>query len=165
MAQLIVSKVDDRTICIRDNRSHSVKICPAVFMAWGNTDTRAVYLQNVHTREIYFAYFDEIEVDGKGVLSSLEETVSALNAFVGNFRGAGGTATPTLLRLKPFAAGVGYKANEPILENGSIWVAIADFTCYCDKSVASMLLIYRKNYHKRALGCSWIIALRCFWSR
>jgi hypothetical protein len=96
MAKLVIKKVDNRTIRIEDLRKDEpARIRPAIYAAGGNPVTGYVYLQNEDSGEIYSAHYSDIEVDEEGVLESAEETVRALNAFIGNFNSPVGAIVNT----------------------------------------------------------------------
>ena len=85
MATLIIKKIDDVTISIEDVLRQEKMVFPAEYRAEGNCNTGVVTVRQSAWGAVYVAHFSEIEVDGLGVLSTVEETVGELNGFIGNF--------------------------------------------------------------------------------
>jgi len=88
MTKLIVKKTDDTTISIENALTQEKNVLPADFKAGGNGNTGVVYIEQRGIIK-FLAHFSEIEVDKSGILSSVEETVSELNKFIGNFNDGG----------------------------------------------------------------------------
>ncbi|MDR0681769.1 MAG: hypothetical protein LBG15_07980, partial [Dysgonamonadaceae bacterium] len=101
MKRLIIKKLDEQTISIEDRRKGGpIQIQRAFYLADANSATGNVCIKNLDTKSIISVHYSEIEVDDLGVLDSAQETVSALNTFIGNFNSGGSSSSTTVSLTK-----------------------------------------------------------------
>jgi hypothetical protein len=103
MIKAKITKLDDVSIRIEqrfDNGTSSNKCHAAQFCATGNESLNTV---TVSTDKTSFCSITaapaELEINGH-VPASVEEAVTLLNAFIGNFNMAGGSALTTLQEME-----------------------------------------------------------------
>ena len=89
MKKLIVEKIDDKTIRIEDLSRQTSQVYSAEFRAQGNERKKIIKIHNGNESVVYLAHYAEIEVNGRSTWSNVQEVVSELNTFLGNFKGGG----------------------------------------------------------------------------
>ena len=89
MKKLIVEKIDNKTIRIEDLSRQTKQVYAAEFRAQGNERGKTVKIYNANENVVYLANYAEIEVNGRSSWANVQEVVSELNTFLGNFKNGG----------------------------------------------------------------------------
>jgi hypothetical protein len=95
MKKLVIKKVDEKNISIEDLTTSVEKFWRASLRAEGNAFNGMISIYDESHKLVYYAYYSDIEVDEFGILGSVQETVQALNGFIGNFRFGGSSSSTT----------------------------------------------------------------------